>query len=93
MNKRHKDSNQVSQHLEYDKYGELSQIAPPILVQSANVSNSALMLEDPHHHQHNFNNLVIDSSEGERPSQMPRVQGQGGGYQYDSEITKIEESK
>ena len=44
------------------------------MVQSANVSNSALMLE-------NNNNHNLDSSEGERLTQMPRVQGQGGGNQ------------
>ena len=47
------------------------------MVQSANVSNSALMLE-------NNNNHNLDSSEGERLTQMPRVQGQGGGNQADT---------
>ena len=79
MNKR-----QVESGLEHDRYDELSHKAPPIMVQSANVSNTALMLE-------NNKNFNLDSSEGDRLTQMPRVQGQGGGNQ--AETPHNEESK
>ena len=62
------------QHVDNDRYDELQHKAPPIMVQSANVSNTALMLD-------NNKDYNLDSSEGERLTQMPRVQGQGGGNQ------------